>query len=48
MEHDWEQDLQYLPDPNEHARECWEWLKDVMGDEDLDKSDVPVQSSSSK
>ena len=46
MEHDWEQDLQYLPNPGDHAREVWEWFRDVM--DDLDRIDVPVQSSTKK
>jgi len=31
MEHgDFEDDWQYLPSPEEHARECWDWLVGVL------------------
>jgi hypothetical protein len=40
MEHDeFKDDWQYLPSPEEHARECWEWFRDVIDD---------VQSSTGK
>ena len=45
MEQDWEQDLQYLPDPNEHVKECWEWFRDAI--ETLDVTEA-VQSSTGK
>ena len=33
MEHDdFKNDWQYLPSPEEHARECWEWFRDVIED----------------
>jgi hypothetical protein len=45
MEQDWEQDLQYLPDPSEHAKECCEWFRDAL--EALDSTEA-VQSSTKK
>ena len=26
---DWESE-QYLPDPEDHARECWKWFRDMV------------------
>jgi hypothetical protein len=42
MEHDEFKDEfkdDYLPSPEEHARECWEWFRDMIDD---------VQSSAGK
>lgn len=39
----WEQ---YLPNPEEHAREVWEWFRDMMDEDTREGTSEPSRSCS--